>query len=99
MRIWYPTLDVQTVQTIQFFSLLFFLVSIKPSSLVLSLSFCSCRQILMVLTLVDLGTKTSLRLKVEFQVSRDNSNGQWGALHDPLLDQATAELHNPRVIH
>ena len=53
----------------------------------------------MVLTLVDLGTKTSLRLKVEFQVSRDNSNGQWGALHDPLLDEATAELHNPRVIH
>ena len=80
------TFSIHLVPWPSFFLVLFYLLYTR-------------RQVLMVLTLVDLGTKTSFRLKAEFQMSRHNFTGQWGALHDPLLHEATAELHNPRVIN
>ena len=72
-----------------------------PKILFVDSLFClsySYRQVVAVFTVVDAGDTTAVQLKFEHKVSYLNSNGQWGALHDPLLDEANAELHNPTVI-
>ena len=57
-----------------------------------------CRQVVMLMTQLETTQSYKVLMKIEFQKSRLNQAGDWGALHSPDLSPCIHELHSPRLI-
>jgi len=56
------------------------------------------RQVILVLTQLEVSQPYSVFMRIEFNSSRTNAAGEWGATHWPELHQEIMELHSPRLI-
>ena len=56
------------------------------------------RQVILVITQLEVSQPYSVSMRIEFNSSRTNAAGEWGATHWPELHQDIMELHSPRLI-